>query len=80
MKKVKLQYFAILRDHRGESTETLETEANSAGELYEELKAKYSFPLSVDRIQVAINEEFAGMDQEIQENDEIVFIPPVAGG
>ena len=80
MKKVKLQYFAILRDHRGESTEILETEANSAGELYEELKSKYSFPLSIDRLQVAINEEFAGMDQEIQEKDEIVFIPPVAGG
>ena len=80
MKSVKLKYFAILRDHRGESSETLETEAQTAGQLYEELKAKHNFPLSVNRLKVAINEEFSKMDSEIKENDEIVFIPPVAGG
>ena len=80
MKNVKLKYFAILRDHRGESSETLETDAQTAGQLYEELKAKHNFPLSVNRLKVAINEEFSKMDSEIKENDEIVFIPPVAGG
>ena len=80
MKKVNLKYFAILRDHRGESSETLETNAETAGQLYEDLKAKYDFPLSVKRLKVAINEEFSEMNSEIKDNDEIVFIPPVAGG
>lgn len=80
MKSVQLKYFAILRDHRGESSETVQTDAVTAGDLYQELKNKYNFPLSACSLQVAINEDFSNMDQEIHENDEIVYIPPVAGG
>ena len=80
MKTVHLQYFAILKEKRGEARETLQTEANTAAELYQDLKSRYHFPLSVDRLRVAINEEFSDMDTTLQENDEIVYIPPVAGG
>ncbi len=80
MKTVHLQYFAILKEKRGQARETLQTEANTTAELYEELKSRYHFPLSVDRLRVAINEEFSDMDTTLQENDEIVYIPPVAGG
>ncbi|MDH4032336.1 MAG: MoaD/ThiS family protein, partial [candidate division Zixibacteria bacterium] len=30
--------------------------------------------------QVAINEEFATMNTELTDGDQVVFIPPVAGG
>lgn len=80
MLAIRLQYFAILRDQRGKSSETLETGAATAGELYEELKMKHSFPLSVDRLRVAINGEFSEMDTALKDQDEVVFIPPVAGG
>ena len=77
---IRLQYFAILRDQRGEASETLETKSGTAGELYAELKSNYNFPLSVDRLRVAVNGEFSEMDTTLQDQDEVVFIPPVAGG
>lgn len=80
MKTIHLQYFAILKDKRGEARETLQTEATTAAQLYEELKSRYHFPLSTERLRVAINEEFSDMETPLQENDEIVYIPPVAGG
>ena len=80
MKTIHLQYFAILKDKRGEARESLQTEANTPAQLYGELQSRYHFPLSVDRLRVAINEEFSDMETPLQDNDEIVYIPPVAGG
>jgi len=79
-KTVHIQYFAILRDQRGLSSEQYETSAPNALKLFAELQSKYDFSLSADRLKVAINDSFTGWDAEINNNDKIVFIPPVAGG
>ena len=79
-KKVHIFYYALLREERGVSEETLETSAQSAQELYEELKKKYHFKLSADILKVAINNEFANWDTLLKSGDKIIFIPPVAGG
>jgi molybdopterin converting factor small subunit len=79
-KTVHIQYFAILRDQRGLSSEDYETCAPDAGKLFAELQSKYEFSLSADRLKVAINDNFTSWDSEINNNDKIVFIPPVAGG
>jgi molybdopterin converting factor subunit 1 len=79
-KTVHIQYFALLQDERGQTGETLETSAATVGELYQELKIKYSFSLSTDVLRAAVNDEYKPWDTEIQNNDKIVFIPPVAGG
>ena len=73
-------YYAALREQRGLDKESIETSANSAKELYEELKKKYQFKLSTDILKVAVNHEFASWETKIASGDEIVFIPPVAGG
>jgi molybdopterin converting factor subunit 1 len=31
-------------------------------------------------LRIAVNTEYAGMDQVVKENDEVVLIPPVSGG
>jgi molybdopterin converting factor small subunit len=77
---VKLEYFALLREQRGLAAEAIETGAVTARDLYFDLAGKHGFTLAVERVKVAINNEFAAWDQPLVANDTIVFIPPVAGG
>ena len=78
--KVHLTYFASLRDDRGLSEESIETDAGTYRELYEELAARHEFRLPVSLVGVAANGIFGAMDDSVAEGDRIVFIPPVAGG
>ena len=80
MKTVHVQYFAILREQRGLSQETLATSAPDAAALYAELAARHGFTLPVTRLRAALNNEFASWSAPLKDGDEIVFIPPVAGG
>jgi molybdopterin converting factor subunit 1 len=77
---VHVRYFAMFREQSGLPGETVETTAASAAELYEELRARHGFTLSAARVRVAVNQEFVPMAAPFSENDEIVFVPPVAGG
>ena len=79
-KTVTLLYFALLREQRGLDSETCATQAATAGELYEDLKKEYGFSLARADLRVSINGDFVDFDRPIANGDEIVFIPPVAGG
>ncbi|MBS0632116.1 MAG: MoaD/ThiS family protein [Verrucomicrobia bacterium] len=78
--KVTVQYFALLREQRGLTQETLETTAPTPAALYEELRARHAFTLPADRVRAAINGEFAAATAALRAGDTVVFIPPVAGG
>jgi molybdopterin converting factor subunit 1 len=78
--QVSVQYFAIMREQAGRSTETIETVARTAGELYSELAARYGFTLSPQQLKVAVNTEFSDWSRPLSAGDSVVFIPPVAGG
>ncbi len=80
MKTIKVRYFAILREQRGVSEEQLQTEAPDAATLYQDLAAAHPFTLPVDRLRAAINGDFAPWPAPLADGDEVVFIPPVAGG
>ena len=77
---VHVQYFAILREQRGLSAETLTTSAPSLTALYDELCARHKFTLPADRIRAAVNDAFVLSSSPLRDGDRIVFIPPVAGG
>lgn len=77
---VRLEYFALLREQRGLSAELVQTGAATARDLYRELASTHGFTLGVERVRVAINNEFASWDRPLAANDTVVFIPPVAGG
>ena len=79
-KKIKIFYYAILREQARRNEEILETKALTALELFEELKGKYSFSISKDKVRLAINNSFCDWKAAIKTGDEVVFIPPVAGG
>jgi len=80
MPKLHIQYFAILREQRGATEESLATVASTPRAVYEELRARYRFSLPADRIRAAVNDEFVAADAPLRDGDRIVFIPPVAGG
>ncbi len=79
-KNLDVQYFAILREKTGKSSESLSIDADTPNQRYDALDKQYHFNLHKHSIQVAINDEFSSWDQTLNPNDKIVFIPPVAGG
>ena len=79
MKNITIEYFAVLREHSGRDSETISTAVNTAGDLFDELQKRYSFP-ELSSMKVALNDEFADWDALLQDGDTVVFIPPVAGG
>lgn len=80
MPTIHVQYFAILREQRGLSTEKLTTSAATPAALYEELRGRHPFTLPADRIRAAVNDSFVDSATPLREGDRVVFIPPVAGG
>jgi molybdopterin converting factor subunit 1 len=80
MPRLTLHYYALLREQAGRSSETVETAASTPGALYAELAARHRFRLAATQLQVAVNGAFASFDRALEDGDEVVFIPPVAGG
>ena len=78
--KVTVRYFAAFREAAGQETETVETNAGTTGELFEQCQGRHGALQSWDASLVAINDEMARWDSGISEGDEILFFPPVAGG
>ncbi len=77
---VHVQYFAVLRERAGTSSESLRTDAVTPAELYEELRMKHDLGLPRSLLRVAVNEDFCDWEQPLQDGDRVVFVPPVAGG
>ncbi len=79
-KDIHIQYFAILREQRGLSEESIVTAATTAAELYESLRTEHQFSLPLERMKVVVNESFTDWDHPLSPGDRLVFVPPVAGG
>jgi molybdopterin-guanine dinucleotide biosynthesis protein A len=79
-KRIKVQYYALLREQAGRSEEALVTTARTPRELYDELQGRYPFSLAPEMLRVAVNAEFGEWAQPLADGDAVVFIPPVAGG
>lgn len=77
---VTVQYFALLREQAGCSSETIRSTARTPAQLYAELAMRHPFTLPQEMLKVAINAEFGDWAQPLDEGDTVVFIPPVAGG
>lgn len=80
MPRIHLRYYALLREQAGRQSETIETAAPTPSALYTELAARHGFRLAESQLQVAVNARFTDWSTALAEGDEVVFIPPVAGG
>ncbi len=78
--KIKIKYFAAMRESTGKSSEVIETTATSLSAVYDELNDRYHFPLNRDDLKVAVNEKYVDFEEAVSPDDTVVFIPPVAGG
>ena len=79
-KDIIVGYYAVLREQRGCNEESVTTQCTTTSELYAQLKAEHGFHLEESQLKVVVNEDFSTWDYALQEDDHIVFIPPVAGG
>ncbi len=83
---MKVLYFAWLKTRTGiaEETVTPPAEVATVGALIEWLRtqsAGHGEALGNTKVlRVAVNQEFADLDQPIASGDEIAFFPPITGG
>ena len=80
--RVKLLYFAILRDLIGSAEEEKEIAAGTtAGQLWSELRAAHPGlqPFRMPPM-IAVNERYAAPETQLTAGDVVAFIPPVSGG
>lgn len=78
--KLKLVYYAVFREQSGMNSEEYETTSSTPSQLYEELAKRFGYQLPANLVRAAVNGRFVGMTDSLAEGDEVVFIPPVAGG
>lgn len=80
--KVKVKFFAILRERAGAAEITKEIEEGSTvTELWQALQSDYpKLPSSGIRLLYAVNQNYVKGDHVLKEQDEVVFVPPVSGG
>ncbi len=80
MPRIRLRYYALLREQAGRQEETVETAARTPAALYQELILRHGFRLPQAQLKVAVNAAFTDWTYALADGDEVVFIPPVAGG
>lgn len=80
--KVRLLFFAVLRDVAGTDERTLDlAEGTTARAVWQSLRREYpKLDGYTEPPMTAINEEYAAPDTALRDGDELAFIPPVAGG
>ena len=80
--KVRLLYFAVLRDITGRSEAEMSLrEGTKVFEVWQSLREQYSQLADYRKPpMIAVNETYAGPDTVLRDGDELAFIPPVAGG
>ena len=80
MTRVRVLYFAGLRDAAGRSDESVRTDAPDLAALYAELQARHQLPFPQRQLRVAVDGDFAPWSTALREGSDVAFIPPVSGG
>ena len=80
--KVKVKFFAILRERAGAGEIIREMkEGGTVADLWEAIKKDYPKLAPVEtRLLYAVNRNYVRPDHTLKENDEVAFVPPVSGG
>lgn len=80
--KIRVRYFASFREIVGQNEEILTLhQGASVADVRTLLLSRYPRLKSVmERSACAVNHGYVPIETTLQENDEIVFIPPVGGG
>ncbi len=79
-KSVEVKWFAAYREATAVAAETVQTTATTAAELFVEMQHKHPALAPYSAALLAVNEEMADWNRSLQDGDEVLFFPPVAGG
>lgn len=81
---LRVLYFAWIRERIGEPFEELDTSAETAKDLIDELVEKgdrYALAFSdLTAIKVAIDQELCELNAPLKDAKEVAFFPPMTGG
>lgn len=77
---VRVRYFAVLRDRAELAEESISCEPQSARALVDDLIERRNLGLASPLIRIAVNGAFVSDETLLSDGDEVVLIPPVAGG
>jgi molybdopterin synthase sulfur carrier subunit len=80
MIRVRVLYFASLRDAAGLAQEDVQTEAPDLAALYAELQARHQLPFAQRQLRVAVDGDFVGWATPLRDRSDVAFLPPVSGG
>ena len=80
MKTIRIRYFAAFRDATGVSRETVDTQAATLGDLFEERLGAHAGLHREAAAKVAVNDTLSNWSESFSDGDEVLFFPPVAGG
>ena len=80
MKKIKVCYFAMFREHAGVAEEQLELEAETARDVFDATRERHGGDEPASHCKVAINDEMRDWDSPVEDGDTVLLFPPVAGG
>lgn len=80
--KIRVRLFAALREATGRAELELEMPSGATPEAVWQSLTGQRPGLAPRRasLTVAINRRYATFDQELDDGDEVVFVPPVSGG
>lgn len=75
---IQVLYFASLSEQLGKTSDQLMSDTPiTATFAWQQLNPQQTMP---DNTLVAINQNYAKLDDQVQANDELAFFPPVTGG
>ena len=80
MKTITVRYFAMFRELAGTGEETLSLEVETARDVFEKMRHRHGSDEPAGHCKVAINDQMADWDSEVEDGDTVLLFPPVAGG
>ena len=78
--KNEVKYFALFREQVGCSSETIDWQGGTATELFAHVSSLHAGLVPQAAALVAVNDEMADWSVVLQNDDQVLFFPPVAGG
>ncbi len=78
---IHVKYFSIIRETIGKAEEDWEIpEQFTAVDLWKQINQKYSLAKHESYLRFAVNLDYVQNHHQLQHNDEVALITPVAGG
>jgi molybdopterin converting factor subunit 1 len=80
--KIKVKFFAILRERAGTAEVIKEMrDGSTVADLWQALQQDYpKLNVTGIRLLYAVNQNYVKPESKLKDQDEVVFIPPVSGG